>query len=59
MGPFQPAFYVLKGRLRVDDVEIEGKLDETWRKESRVALRTEQPIEPPAGGGTPAPGGSR
>ena len=48
MGPFQPAFYVLKGRMRVDDVEIEGKLDEAWRKESAVALRTEQPIEPPA-----------
>lgn len=39
MKVVRPGLYVVKGRVQIDDVVIEGKLDETWRAAEGVALR--------------------
>ncbi len=38
-------FYTIKGRMRVDDLTIEGKLDPAWLKDVGVVLTLANPIE--------------
>ncbi len=41
----RPGFYSIKGRLRVDDVEITGTLDPAWMREVGVLPELETPLE--------------
>jgi hypothetical protein len=47
----RPGFYAIKGRMLVDNVTITGRLSEEWLAQEKLALRTEKPLAPPAGGG--------
>ena len=37
---FQVGFYVIKGRMLVDNVTISGRLSSGWLKENKIALKT-------------------
>jgi hypothetical protein len=41
---FHVGLYAIKGRLLVDNVEIQGKLAKDWMKREKVELRTATPI---------------
>jgi hypothetical protein len=45
MKTYRPGFYVVNGRLLVDDVVITGRLADAWLAKEKVELRTEKPIE--------------
>jgi hypothetical protein len=41
---FRPGFYVIDGRILVDDVTITGRLSDKWLEKEGVELRTEKPV---------------